>query len=119
MELVLRPGAYSPELKRAHDLKKSYKELTNLHLHCTVRVFVDFSRQCKTLGCSGSSSACQRDTLQVVNMGRSSLNLLIPTRFLLTVGHLVSVLTMVHTRKENLSSAVSADPKDAQKEVDL
>ena len=114
MELVLRPGAYSPELKRAHDLKKSYKELTNLHLQ-----IVDFSRQCKTLGCSGSSSACQRDTLQVVNMGRSSLNLLIPTRFLLTVGHLVSVLTMVHTRKENLSSAVSADPKDAQKEVDL
>ena len=43
-------------------------------------------------------------------MGRSSLNLLIPARFLLTVGHLVSVLTMVHTRKENLSSAVSADP---------
>ena len=117
MELVLRPGAYSPELKRAHDLKKSYKELTSRF--CTVRVFVDFSRQCKTLGCSGSSSACQRDTLQVVNMGRSSLNLLIPTRFLLTVGHLVSVLTMVHTRKENLSSAVSADPKDAQKEVDL
>jgi hypothetical protein len=51
-------------------------------------------------------------------MGRSSLNLLIPARFLLTVGHLVSVLTMVHTRKENLSSAASADPKDAQKEVD-
>ena len=49
-------------------------------------------------------------------MGRSSLNLLIPARFLLTVGHLVSVLTMVHTRKENLSSAASADPKDAQKE---
>ena len=92
---------------------------TYIYRFCTVRVFVDFSRQCKTLGCSGSSSACQRDTLQVVNMGRSSLNLLIPTRFLLTVGHLVSVLTMVHTRKENLSSAVSADPKDAQKEVDL
>ncbi|KAK7239764.1 transmembrane protein [Aureococcus anophagefferens] len=48
-------------------------------------------------------------------MGRNLLEVLIPARFMLTMGHLVSLLMMiVYTKKENILAGLPRDPGKAR-----
>ena len=43
-------------------------------------------------------------------MGRNLLEVLIPARFMLTMGHLVSLLMIVYTKRENILAGLPRDP---------
>jgi len=43
-------------------------------------------------------------------MGRNLLEVLIPARFMLTMGHLVSLLMIFYTKKENILAGLPSDP---------
>lgn len=57
-------------------------------------------------------------------MGRNLLEVLIPARFMLTMGHLVSLLMIAYTKKENILAGLPSDPgksryEEANREVSL
>ena len=47
-------------------------------------------------------------------MGRYLLEVLIPARFMLTMGHLVSVLMIIYTKKENILAGLPPNPSKSQ-----
>ena len=47
-------------------------------------------------------------------MRRNLQQVLIPARFMLTLGHLISVLMIIMTKRENITAALPQNPTEAQ-----
>jgi len=57
-------------------------------------------------------------------MAHPALNALVPTRFMLTMGHLVSTLMLTYSKRDNILAGLPADPAknrydDAKREFEI
>ena len=51
---------------------------------------------------------------RALKMARTTLKTLVPTRFMLTMGHLVSTLMLTYSKRENILAGLPNDPDQSR-----